>query len=232
MTTLIAIESSTELASVALLHQGQLSSVELDSLATHSAGILPALQQLLQQAGLTVQDCDALAFGCGPGAFTGLRTATGIIQGLAFAADLPVIPVVTLQAMALAALDQAEAELNDNTLDLLCVLDARMKEVYSAAYRYQSDTQSWQELQAPALSALSEIKLNPATILVCGQGLDVAALPAMRQIQLMPHARYVARWAEREWLAGRSVAPELAQPLYLRNKIALTTEERLRQQPT
>lgn len=230
MTTLIAIESSTELASVALLHQGQLSAIELDTVATHSAGILPALQTLLQQAQIGVHDCDAVAFGCGPGAFTGLRTATGIVQGLAFAADLPVIPVVTLQAMALAALEQLSPLTKPASFDLVALLDARMNEVYSAGYRYQAETASWQELQAPALSPLSELQISADSVLVYGRGLEVADLPVKQQIPLMPHARFVALWAEREWQAGRSVAPELAQPLYLRNKIALTTAERSLQQ--
>lgn len=230
MTTLIAIESSTELASVALLHQGQLTAIELDTVATHSAGILPALQTLLQQAGLGIRDCDALAFGCGPGAFTGLRTATGIVQGLAFAADLPVIPVLTLQAMALAGLQQLLPATEPTSFDFLTLLDARMNEVYSASYRYQTEAASWQELQAPALSALSELEFNANTVMLYGRGLDVADLPAKQHIPLMPHARFVALWAEREWLAGRSIAPELAQPLYLRNKIALTTAERSLQQ--
>ncbi len=232
MTTLLAIETSTDLASVALLHQGQIKSLELDQVATHSAGILPAIQQLLAEAGISLAQCNALAFGCGPGAFTGLRTATGIIQGLAFAADLPVIPVITLQAMAQAALVRADAAAQAST-DFLCLLDARMNEVYSAVFRYHHEQVSWQEIQAPRLSALSDISLAEmaaATLVVYGRGVAADSLGAQHQIELMPHARDVATLAQQQWLAGHTVRAEQAQPLYLRNKIALTTQERLQQQ--
>lgn len=230
MTTLLAIESSTDLASVALLHQGQLISLELDSVATHSAGILPAVQQLLAQADLSLKHCDALAFGCGPGAFTGLRTATGIVQGLAFAAELAVIPIITLHAMALAAQNQRN-QTGDTAgdTDFLCLLDARMNEVYSAVYRYQTNQQSWQELQAPRLSALNQVEPAQANVLVCGRGVELEKPADTHLVCQMPHAREIALLAQIEWLAGRFLRPEQAQPLYLRNKIALTTQERLQQ---
>lgn len=108
MTILLAIETSTELASVALLTGDGLLSRELSGVQTHSQGILPAIQSLLLDAGIRLQDCDAIAFGCGPGAFTGVRTACGIVQGLAFGAELPILPVVSLLAMAEAAKQMAD----------------------------------------------------------------------------------------------------------------------------
>ena len=95
--------------------------------------VLPMIQELLAEAGITLKDCDAIAFGAGPGSFTGVRTACGISQGLAFGANLPVVPVVTLDAMALACRQQHGAE------RVLTVLDARMDEVYWAQYEFDAD---------------------------------------------------------------------------------------------
>ena len=127
MTTLLAIETSTELASVALLNKGELSIRELTGVQTHSQGVLPAIQELLNAAGLSLSQCQAIAFGCGPGAFTGVRTTCGIVQGLGYGADLPILPIISLHAMAQAAREQ------DGDADFVCVLDARMAEVVSAS---------------------------------------------------------------------------------------------------
>src|SRR4051812_47289178 len=100
--TLLAIETSSELASCALLKGDTVSTRESSGVRTHSQSILPMVQELLAEAGIALSDCDAIAFGAGPGSFTGVRTACGIAQGLAFGAALPVVPLVTLDAMALA----------------------------------------------------------------------------------------------------------------------------------
>ena len=100
MSTILAIETSTELASAALLHKGELIARESAGTQTHSDAILPMIQQLLAEAGIALARCDALAFGVGPGSFTGVRTACGVVQGLAFGIDRPVVPVVTLEAAA------------------------------------------------------------------------------------------------------------------------------------
>jgi tRNA threonylcarbamoyladenosine biosynthesis protein TsaB len=221
MPNILAIETSTELASVALLHHGQLLSHEAAGVQTHSQNVLPMVQALLAQAGISLSDCDAIAFGAGPGSFTGVRTACGVAQGLAFGADLPVIPVVTLLAMAAACREACKAD------DVLVVLDARMEEVYWAQYRYQD---GWQVVTAPALSAASDVRMVGAAT-ACGNGLTAypsafdgweGTLP-----EITPHALQVARLAEIEFLAGRTVKAHEAQPIYLRNKVALTTAERM-----
>lgn len=224
MPTILAIETSTELASAALLHKGQLLTRQSSGASTHSEAVLPMVQQLLEQAGLTLADCDALAFGSGPGSFTGVRTAAGVIQGLAFGANLPVVPVVTLQAMAQICHDKTGAP------DVLAVLDARMGEVYWAQYRYAGD--AWQTVLEPRLSAPSEIA--PAgSVTVCGNGFAAyAAAFAGRPFaenaltDLMPHAAQVAMLARQAFARGEAVRAQDAQPLYLRNQVALTTLER------
>ena len=221
MPNILAIETSSELASVALLHHGQLISREAAGVQTHSQTVLPMVQALLVQAGMSLSDCDAIAFGAGPGSFTGVRTACGVAQGLAFGADLPVVPVVTLLSMAAACRDACNAD------DVLVVLDARMEEVYWAQYRYQD---GWQIVTAPTLSAAKDVRMT-GTSAACGNGL--AAYPSAFQgwtgtlPGITPHALQIARLAESEFIAGRTVKAHEAQPIYLRNKVALTTAERM-----
>lgn len=223
MPTIIAIETSSEIASAALLHGDQLIARDTTGVQTHSQSILPMVQSLLAQAGITLAQCDAVAFGAGPGSFTGVRTACGIAQGLAFGLDLPVLAIVTLQAMAQACREATGAS------DVLAVLDARMGEVYWAQYRY---TDRWLTITAPTLSAPSAVVAQGA-VTACGNGLtaysDAFAMYSLAAARpdLMPHASQVAQLARIELAQGMAVAARDAQPIYLRNKIALTTSERL-----
>jgi tRNA threonylcarbamoyladenosine biosynthesis protein TsaB len=224
MRTILAIETSSELASVALAHDGRVLAHEASGVQTHSQTVLPMVQQLLSEAGIALTRCDAIAFGAGPGSFTGVRTACGVAQGLAFGADLPVVPVVTLLAMAQACRDASGMD------EVLVLLDARMDEVYWAQYRYLD---GWQTVLPPALSAPAGV--TPAgQPLACGNGLiayasafDVFPFAAGARRDMMPHARQVAQLAQIEAAAGRTVNARDAQPIYLRNKVALTTIERL-----
>jgi tRNA threonylcarbamoyladenosine biosynthesis protein TsaB len=221
MTTLLAIETSTEMASVALLSKSGLIYRELTGVQTHSQGVLPAIQEIFKEAGIALRQCDAIAYGCGPGAFTGVRTACGIVQGLAFGADLPILPIVSLLAMAQAAHDSPiEA-------DFACVLDARMGEVYWAHYRYHAH--AWIQMTEPALSTgeqvLSYVNLHKLT-LVLGNGMTFNDMAAIKIVKKMPHAEQIAKLALIDFLNGKQLNATQAQPLYLRNKIALTTVER------
>jgi tRNA threonylcarbamoyladenosine biosynthesis protein TsaB len=184
------------------------------------------VQELLAEAGIALSNCDAIAFGSGPGSFTGVRTACGIAQGLAFGAGLPVVPVVTLPAMAQACREQTGAS------DVLAVLDARMGEVYWAQYSYAD---GWQQVVAPTLCAPADVAPLPAPspLAACGNGFSAYAevfagrdFAAAALVDIMPHASQVARLAAIEFAAGHTVAPADAQPLYLRNKIAFTSAER------
>ena len=223
MAYILALETSTELASVALLRGQQQSTRESAGAQMHSQTVLSMLQDLLHEAGITLAQCDALAFGAGPGSFTGVRTACGLAQGLAFGANVPVVPVVSLLAMAEAA------RANDAGDDILAVLDARMGEVYWAQYRYLD---GWQVVVPPMLSKAGDVK-SQGLVAVCGNGLtaypeDFSQLShAKRYPDLMPHAAHVARLAAAAVDKGQMLHARDAQPLYLRNKVALTTRERL-----
>ncbi|RJF98442.1 tRNA (adenosine(37)-N6)-threonylcarbamoyltransferase complex dimerization subunit type 1 TsaB [Noviherbaspirillum saxi] len=223
MRTILAIETSSELASVALSHQGRVIARDTAGVQTHSQSVLPMVQAILSEAGLPLSRCDAIAFGAGPGSFTGVRTACGVAQGLAFGADLPVVPVITLQAMAQACRDACGAS------DVLAVLDARMEEVYWAQYHFDN---GWVTVVEPGLSPASAV-VATGNVVACGNGLTAyaavfSALPfaADACMNIMPHATQVVALAQHELAAGRAVHARDAQPVYLRNKVALTTAER------
>ncbi|WP_296944766.1 tRNA (adenosine(37)-N6)-threonylcarbamoyltransferase complex dimerization subunit type 1 TsaB [uncultured Massilia sp.] len=232
MPIILAIETSSELASCALLNTTAGSAPdavpaarETSGVRTHSQSVLPMVQELLRDAGLALADCDAIAFGAGPGSFTGVRTACGVAQGLAFGARLPVLPLVTLEAMAEACRARTGAT------EVLAVLDARMGEVYWAQYRW---TGAWEAVCAPALAAPEAVApLAAAGLVACGNGF--AAYPdafagkefaAGAHADILPHARELAVLGARALADGRAVPADAAQPLYLRNKVAYTSAER------
>lgn len=227
MSIILAIETSAELASCALLDGETLIARESSGVRTHSQAILPMVQEMLAEAGRTLRQCDAIAFGAGPGSFTGVRTACGIAQGLAFGAGLPVVPLVTLEAMALACRQQTGAT------EILTVLDARMGEVYWAQYRFAGG--AWQPVAEPALCAPGEVAPLAAGVPLAACGNGFSAYPqafagrAFAQgalSDIMPHARQVAQLARPALAAGRAVSAAEAQPIYLRNKVAYTSAER------
>lgn len=224
MPIILAIETSSELASAALVFNGEVLTRETSGVQTHSQTVLPMVRELLAQAGVEIKRCDAIAFGCGPGSFTGVRTACGLAQGLAFGADLPVIPVVTLEAMAHGCRKVTGAA------EILPVLDARMGEVYWARYRYEDE---WTTVVEPMLSAPDAVQITPKDV-VCGNGIS-AYQDRFREAQfdfqfvdsiLVPHATQIVELAEFKLGKGQVVSAQDAQPLYLRNKIAFTSAER------
>jgi tRNA threonylcarbamoyladenosine biosynthesis protein TsaB len=230
MPIILAIETSSELASCALFNSGAtmptVHARESSGVRTHSQSVLPMVQELLREAGVTLADCDAIAFGAGPGSFTGVRTACGVAQGLAFGAGLPVLPMVTLEAMAEACRARTGAA------DVLAVLDARMGEVYWAQYRYRDG--AWTAVRAPVLSAPQDVAPElVAGLAACGNGF--AAYPdafagkefaAAALGDLLPHARDMAVLGVGALAAGLAVPADQAQPIYLRNKVAYTSAER------
>ncbi|MBC3808750.1 tRNA (adenosine(37)-N6)-threonylcarbamoyltransferase complex dimerization subunit type 1 TsaB [Undibacterium seohonense] len=221
MTIILAIETSTDLASVALLSNQRIFSRDLAGVQTHSFGLLPAVQDLMLEACVGLDDINAIAFGCGPGAFTGVRTTCGVVQGLAFGLQIPVLPVVSLLSMAALARDV------NSWCDVVCCLDARMNEVYWAHYRLSGF--DWVEVVAPrlsdfdaALTYAAQMQLN----MVVGKGLEMPESIGVNHMIAMPHARSVLQISEHSLRQGLGVDADQAQPLYLRNKIALTTAER------
>ncbi len=187
MSIILAIETSTELASAALLRADECVVLEASGVQTHSISILPMVQRLLAEAGIGIGQCDAIAFGCGPGSFTGVRTACGVAQGLAFGAELPLLPVVTLEAMAEACREASGAS------EVLTVLDARMGEVYWAQYAYRDD--GWQSIIAPTLSAPEQV-VPVGAALACGNGLAVfSAIFDGQPFAVQGQSRYCAACA-------------------------------------
>ncbi|WP_244813673.1 tRNA (adenosine(37)-N6)-threonylcarbamoyltransferase complex dimerization subunit type 1 TsaB [Caballeronia sp. Lep1P3] len=249
---LLALDTSTEFCSVALLLDDP--AAQSPAAAPHYANggihvwvrheatgavsstrLLPAVRELLDEAGLALAECNAIAFGAGPGSFTGLRTATGVAQGLAFGLNVPVVPVSTLLACA------EFARLRDPSLPprVLAALDARMDEVYWAQYEYasgpdaSSDTGEWRTIFPASLDAPAALPLPDAPFALAGNaaaafGDRLPALAAASHVDrdALPHALPVALLALRAWRAGRAIAPELAAPEYVRNKVAQTTAER------
>ena len=225
MPTLIAFDTSSDIASVSLMVRGQL--VQTDhsrGVTTHSRAILPMIQSLLDKAGIRLGECDAIAFGCGPGSFTGVRTACGVAQGLAFGIDVPVIPVVSLLAMAEAC------RLEKQKTSVLSVLDARMREVYWAGYSYEEEG-GWKTVVEPQVSPPSDVFSSGQTV-ACGNGLIAyheafASLVVDAQFPgIMPDSQAIASIAKMAFRRGDVLSPRDAHPLYLRNKVAYTTEER------
>jgi tRNA threonylcarbamoyladenosine biosynthesis protein TsaB len=231
MSIILAIETSSELASCAVAHGNALYSRESNGVRTHSQAILPMVQEVLLEAGLRLDQCDAIAFGAGPGSFTGVRTACGISQGLAFGAKLPAIGMVTLDAMAQACREHCGAD------NVLAVLDARMGEVYWAQYHFDATVGAagaWLTVSPPALCAPDAVAPLQAEGLVgCGNGFSAypealvhLACAATAHAGILPHARQLAQLGQLAFAAGKAVSAAEAQPLYLRNKIAYTSAER------
>ena len=225
---LLAIDTATENCSAALLCGDVL--IERSELAPrrHAELILPMIDSLLAEAGLSRRSLHGIAVGRGPGAFTGVRLAISVAQGLALGLDLPVVPVSSLAALA----QDAPPEAREDTI--LATIDARMGEVYAGAFRRTADG-----LVAPVMDEM----VGRATELffpqmkkwsVVGTGWAAyhealaARLPAPPRFAdgtRYPQERAIARLAQPQFAAGRGVSPEYALPVYLRDKVALTLEE-------
>ncbi|WP_171161900.1 tRNA (adenosine(37)-N6)-threonylcarbamoyltransferase complex dimerization subunit type 1 TsaB [Usitatibacter palustris] len=219
----LAIETSTELCSAAVLRGSELFVEETVAANRHSELLVPMVQRLLERSRLAVAQMNAIAFGQGPGSFTGIRIACGMAQGLAFGAERPVVPVPSLLALA----EQS------NESRVIAAFDARMDEAYLAAYARSGD--DWQEVIAPCLVDRAALPSLPGRGWVAtGSGFDrfdwlrthYRDSIALRLENDLPRAGSIARVAARRMARGESVAAEQAAPLYLRDKVALTTEER------
>jgi tRNA threonylcarbamoyladenosine biosynthesis protein TsaB len=218
---LLALDTSTEACSVALLQGGE---VRLRFTLTergHAELVLPMVEGLLADAGLALTDLDGLAFGRGPGAFTGLRIASGVVQGLALGAGLPVAPVSSLAAVA----EQVAAAPGDTVL--VCN-DARMGEVYWGVYRREADG-SITALAAEVVTAPERVGVDaPAALHAAGNALPryphlaerLAAAGLQLHDSVHPRADAVARLGARLLAEGGGVAAEAALPVYIRNDVA------------
>lgn len=247
---LLALETSGSLCGVALISRHadgrvSVSRLEHDAVGEHAERLLPMVDELLAERGLGRGALSAVAFGQGPGGFTGLRVACGVAQGMAFALQIPVVPVVSLMAV---AQRDADARPDAGAAVRVVVQDARMGEVYLAAYE-AGDGQGWRVLQAPMLLAAADLPLwlgraseaphalpREGALRLVGDGvhlcpgLDTFSLsegPSLEQgPALRPDAATVGKLGLALFQAGRHVLPEQAAPLYVRDKVAFTTSER------
>lgn len=233
---LLALDTATEHMALALWDGSAVAEQGTHRLAEggaqSSAHLIPMLLVLLAERGLCLADLDAIAVGQGPGAFTGLRTAISVAQGLAFGANKPVLVLDSLMLVAEAA--RLEAPLASGST-VWVAMDARMDEIYAAAYAHDGHT--WQTLAAPALMDAPSLNaawqaLPPA----CVAGSAVAAFAERLHTQglltvagVTHRAQALLALARSAWQQGPHLAPEDAQPLYLRDKVAQTTAERLAQ---
>ena len=228
--TLLALDTATDQLAAGLLAPGVQAAVNATGGALASARLIPLLMGLLRQHGLTMPQVQAVAFGQGPGAFTGLRTACAVAQGLALAHGTPVLPIDSLLIVADDA--RLQASPSDRDGPWWVAMDARMDEVYAAAY--QHGPAGWATLVAPqlySLGALAGVWLAAAPRCVAGSAIQAFGdrLPwgaALRWPDTQDRAAALLRLAGAAWAAGAGVAADAALPLYLRDKVAQTTAER------
>jgi len=221
---ILALDSSTDWLTVAL-HDGQAWHERGERAATAaSQRALPLVRELLAEAGFGVRALDGIAFGAGPGSFTGVRIACGIAQGLALGAGLPLVGVPTLLALAQGAWRTRGADA------VLACLDARMREVYVAAYRRAGDR--WAVHGEPAVHKPADVAPPDGAWHGCGDGFaaypDLASRLGLASVDAtaVPSAQAIGELALPRIAAGEGVDAAHAEPLYVRHRVALTTRER------
>jgi len=225
---ILAFDTSSEYCSIALLLERGILGEEVLAGQRHSELVLPMVSRILDETGLTLAQLDGIAFGSGPGSFTGLRIACGIAQGLAFGAGLPVIGIGTLEALAQQA----------GGTRVIVALDARMQEIYHAAYRKVLD--GWQAVSGPTLCLPQDappiqIQIQEQDWTGCGSGFDMYPEVLRSRYEghlnhiisgVRPDARAMAQLAAPRFARGQGIDPADAAPLYIRNKVALKEKER------
>jgi len=225
---LLAIDTATEACSAALMINGEIAEQFTLTANGHSKLILPMIDALLAEAMLQPSDLDGLAFGCGPGSFTGVRIATGVIQGIAFALDLPVMPVSNLAAVAQDFFDHNHGNF------AFVAMDARMDEIYWGVY--QRNPSGFAEiLGKEAVLAANEIAFPDVSGIGLGTGWkayhpELSGCLSHRLIRYeadnLPRARAVVRLGIDGFKRGLAVPVGQAMPVYLRDKVALKSSER------
>lgn len=220
--TLLALDTATEACSVALKYQHQISSLDEVSPRSHTQRILPMVDELLKKAGIGLNHVDYLVFGRGPGSFTGVRVGVSVAQGLAMGANLPVVAVSNLTAMA------EEAYQTFGATEVIALIDARMNEVYFS--QLSRTEQSWQtrveEQVCSPEKAIAQFQLQDNLHIV---GTGWAAYPAFADLQknqafsppqiTLPSARFMLPLAEQQIAKGQSQTAFEIEPVYLRNEV-------------
>lgn len=220
MTCLLALDTATEACSVALLHEGQVYSRYQVAPRLHAKLLLPMIDEVLAEAGIKLDAVEAIAFGRGPGAFTGIRIAIGVVQGLAYALDKPVLAISDLAVIAQRAYREQGAT------QVAVAIDARMDEVYYGCYTLDNGEMRLlgeEAVLAPELAALP--RAAQAAWLGAGTGWGAYAermpwAPAQLMPELLPSAIDLLSLAQLAWARGEAVPAEMAQPVYLRDKVA------------
>jgi tRNA threonylcarbamoyladenosine biosynthesis protein TsaB len=223
---ILCLDSSTEWCSVAVGDGRRWHGRDERAGQSHSERLLPMVRATLAEAGLALPQLDGLAFGAGPGSFTGIRIGCGVVQGLAFGADLPVIAVPTLEALA------QEARRRHGWTAVAACLDARMREVYFAMYAADGD--AWRALMEPVAAAPAGLRLPMAHTGTFGAGNGYAAYPVLGvelglaavDADVRPTAQSIGELALPRLAAGEGIAAARALPFYVRHRVALTTAER------
>jgi tRNA threonylcarbamoyladenosine biosynthesis protein TsaB len=220
MSNILALDTSTDACSVALSCNGEIKEDFRIIPRQHTQQLLPMIEAILADAGIAISALDAIAFGRGPGSFAGIRIATGVAQGLAYGADLPVLPISTLETLAVSA---AKAEGADS---IVAALDARMDEIYVASYRIENGLPVMELREQVA--APSTFAVDAEGYLAVGSGWRYfEAMPesVKRAVQLStetyyPSSKSMLVLALDAWAQGKGVSPELALPVYLRDQVA------------
>jgi len=231
---LLAIETATESCSAALLVDGNVCSVNEIAPRRHNEIILSMCERVLAEGHVSVSQLDAIAFGRGPGAFTGVRLAASVVQGIALGQDLPVVPVSSLAALAQSAIEEKKAK------EVLACIDARMQEIYFGLYKSKAEVVNGAEImqlvgdEGVVAPSLLDISISDACyglgtgwkpyadelFAVIGNTIDYDA-------DTFPQARHVATLAQVYFQQGKSVAAIDALPVYLRDNVAEKSKKKM-----
>ncbi|MBW7472732.1 tRNA (adenosine(37)-N6)-threonylcarbamoyltransferase complex dimerization subunit type 1 TsaB [Marinobacter sp. M216] len=222
---LLALDTSSEGCSAALLLDGEISERFEIAPRGHTRLLMPMVRELLAEKSLEPKDLDALAFACGPGSFTGIRIATGVVQGLAWGLDVPVVPVSSLAAVALGAMESMDLQ-GDGAVAV--AFDARMGEVYWGCFSRRDGLPVLLGEERVCPPALVALEGDFGHWVGAGQGwrlrddmpAEVLARVASVDDTLVPRAAWVARLAETGYREGQAVPADQAQPVYIRDEVA------------
>lgn len=221
MTTILALESSADACSVALLRDGSIQQVFELAPRQHTRLMLPLVDKLLASSQCSLADIDAYAFGAGPGSFTGLRIAVGVVQGLAFAVDRPVVAVPSMHALALTAVREMKIAVGTT---LAIAVDARMDEIYWACFSVTADgVEPQDEVQILPLAAVPQLQGNFVAV-GSGWGLEALAPMALHASavyhDLAPQAYDLLPLAKQLFELGATTLAAQAVPEYVRNTVS------------
>lgn len=221
---ILALDTTTEACSVAVWNNGEIKSFDEVCPREHTQRILPLIQQVLSAAGLSLNELDVLAFGHGPGSFTGVRIAVGIAQGLALGAHLPMIGISSLKTLA------EQAFRCNGSTRVLAAIDARMGEVYWGEY-YRDDSNCWQVLSPETVLSPEQVtqRLSASSGDWAAAGTGWQTYPTMAEQSpiklsnnqiILPAAKDILPLAIEAWQRGEMTPVEGSQPVYLRNEVA------------